>query len=193
LSGLGTQYKYFQTLTIDSGAAWTVGGAATYIAANMTIEGFNNHDRLDLTDLSFNAGDTATVNGGNQLIIDDPSGNITIQMDSSVSGDLFTLVQDSNGDTFIEESDYTPCYCRSIHTPKGEVAVKALKMGNHVTTADGTVPPIKWIGQRSYRDCRRWGMKMRSRSASTPTLSPTMSRHATSMCRPSMRCSRMGC
>ena len=153
ISGFGSQYQGFQTIAIDSGAAWDVGGTIAGFSG-ATIDGFDSHDRLDLTDLTFNGTDTATVNGSNQLVIDDPNGNVTIQMDSNVSGHLFTLVRDSNGDTFAEESNYTPCYLRGtrIRTPEGEVAVEALKIGDRIVTADGNILPLKWIGRRSYRD-----------------------------------------
>jgi hypothetical protein len=153
VKGLGTIYQNFQTVTIDSGAAWDIAGTKAGVDAS-TIQGFNSHDRLDLTDLTFNSGDTATVNGSNQLIIDDAGGNVTIQMDSNVSGHLFTLVNDGNGHTFAEETNYTPCYLRGtrIRTPKGQAAVEDLRIGDLIVTADGAVLPIKWIGRRSYRD-----------------------------------------
>jgi hypothetical protein len=44
------------------------------------------------------------------------------------------------------------CFLRStlIQTPKGEVAVEALAIGDEITCANGTIQPIKWIGRRSY-------------------------------------------
>jgi hypothetical protein len=149
ISGLGTQYKYFYTIAIDSNAAWTVGGA-TVGFNGVTIDGFNSHDRLDLTDLTYGPGGTAIVSG-DDLVID---GSVTIQMDGNIAGDTFQVLSDGTGGSLIEESDYTPCYCRGtrIRTPKGQIAVENLKIGDRVTTADGEILPIKWIGRRSYRD-----------------------------------------
>ena len=61
ISGLGSQYVGFQTVTIDSGASWTVGGSASGFAGE-TIGGFNPHDALDLTNVAFASGETAALN-----------------------------------------------------------------------------------------------------------------------------------
>jgi hypothetical protein len=155
ISGLGTQYAGFQTVAIDNGAIWDIAGSVAGFGG-VTIEGFNSHDRLDLTGLVFEDGDTAMLNGSDQLIIDNADGTAlaTIQLDGSVSGDLFKLVGDGHGGTFAEEDDYTPCYLRRtlIRTTDGEVPVERLKIGHWVVTANGEALPVKWIGRRSYRD-----------------------------------------
>jgi O-antigen biosynthesis protein len=146
ITSFGTQYTGFGAIAIDPGAAWTVAGSKTALEG-ATITGFNSLDTLDLTDLTFHDGETAVLSG-DKLVID---GSVTIQMDSGVTGDTFQVLDDGHGHTLVEE---TPCYCRGtrIRTPKGEVAVEALKIGDRVTTADGTLLPIKWIGRRNYRD-----------------------------------------
>lgn len=37
-----------------------------------------------------------------------------------------------------------------VQTPKGEVAVEKLSIGDLVTTANGAAKPVKWIGRRAY-------------------------------------------
>lgn len=37
-----------------------------------------------------------------------------------------------------------------VRTPRGEVAVEALAIGDEVVTLDGTVQRLKWIGRRAY-------------------------------------------
>jgi len=155
ITGFGAQYQGFQTVTIDSGASWTVAGTiAGFNGA--TIGGFTADDRLDLTDLSFDAGDRIDLNSGTDVLTIRDSGNHvlgTIQLSGDFTGDFFHLVNDGSGGSFIEENT-TPCYCRGtrIRTATGEVAVEALRIGDLVATAAGDALPLKWIGRRSYRD-----------------------------------------
>jgi hypothetical protein len=156
LTGLGSHYQNFQTVTIDTGATWDIAGTVAGFSGT-TIAGFGNHDRLDLTDLNFSAGDTVTLDSGSDLLsIKDTGGTVlaTIQLDVGVAGDLFKLVSDGHGGTFAEESDYTPCYCRGtrIRTPRGDVAVEDLRIGDLITTAAGEALPLKWIGRRAYSE-----------------------------------------
>ena len=153
INGLGSQYTGIGTVTIDAGASWDVAGTKAAFAGT-TIAGFNSHDRLDLTDLTFNGSDSATVNGSNQLVIADAGGYVTIQMDGGVSGQTFQLLNDGHGHTFAEETDYTPCYLKGtrIRTPDGDRPVEDLRIGDRVMTLDGEALPLKWIGRRSYRD-----------------------------------------
>jgi O-antigen biosynthesis protein len=46
----------------------------------------------------------------------------------------------------------TPCYCPGtlIATPRGEVAIEDLAIGDEVVTASGQERSIRWIGRRSY-------------------------------------------
>jgi hypothetical protein len=155
LSGVGTEYLHFQTVTIDSGATWTVAGTKAGFNGT-TIEGFNAHDRLDLTGFGFAAGETAALGGSDLLTITDGDGNVmdTIQLSGDFTGDFFHLAGDGNGGTFVTEDTSPPCYCRGtrIRTPAGEVAVETLRIGDRIMTADGDALPLKWIGRRNYRD-----------------------------------------
>ncbi|HEX4507535.1 MAG TPA: Hint domain-containing protein, partial [Alphaproteobacteria bacterium] len=158
LNGLGSTYKYFGAVTIDSGATWTVAGTkAGFNSA--TITGFGSHDRLDLTDLAFNAGDTVdSVKVGDVsdvLTIKDSHGTplATIYLTGDFAGDFFHLANDTQHGSYITE-DETPCYLRGtlIRTADGEVPVERLRIGHWVVTQNGEARPIKWIGRRSYRD-----------------------------------------
>ena len=81
-------------------------------------------------------------------------GLASIQFDSGIGSDTFKLLSDGHSGTFLEESDYTPCYLKGtlIRTAGGDRRVETLHIGDLVATADGGLLPIKWIGRRSYRD-----------------------------------------
>jgi hypothetical protein len=155
ISGLGTQYIGFQTVAIDSGARWTVGGTeAGFNSA--TIQGFGPDDTLDVSNLTFNGGDSVTLNGSSDLLtIENSTGGTleTIQLAGSFAGDFFHLNPDSGTGTLITENTVA-CYCRGtrIRTAEGDIAVENLRIGHYVITVEGDAWPIKWIGRRSYRD-----------------------------------------
>lgn len=160
LSGLGTHYQYFQTLTIDSGASWDVAGSLSGFQG-VTVAGFTNDDKLDLTDVTFNAGDRADFNSATDVLTIRNSGGSeigTIQLSADFSGDFFHLLDDGNGGTFVEDNE-TPCFCRGtmIRIPSNEIAIEDLRIGDCVTTADGAALSVRWIGRRSYRDWQAIG------------------------------------
>ena len=155
LAGLGSDYVGFQTVTIDSGGSWDIAGSLSGFAG-VTVEGFTSRDTIDLTGLAFDSGDRADLNPSTHVLtIRNSGGGVlgTIQFDGSVTGDFFHLLSDGNNGTFVED-DETPCFCRGTHirTPKGEVPIEALRIGDLVTVAGGPPLPVKWIGRRSYRD-----------------------------------------
>lgn len=155
LAGLGSHYQGFQTITIDSGATWDIAG--TVAAFDSTaIDGFNSHDRLDLTDLAFDAGDTVTLDNGTDLLtIKDSGGGVlaTIQLAGDFTGDFFQLSDDGTGHMLMTE-EATPCFLRGtmIRTAAGDRRVEDLEIGDLVMTAGGEALPLKWIGRRGYRD-----------------------------------------
>ena len=155
LSGLGTEYIGFQTVTIDSGASWEIAGSVAGFGG-VTVAGFTAHDKFDLTDLAFNAGDRVDLNRMTDVLtVRDSGGTVlaTIQLAGDFSGDFFHLSNDGHGHTLMTE-DTTPCFCRGtrIRTPGGDRPVETLRIGDLVTTAGGEALALKWIGRRSYRD-----------------------------------------
>jgi hypothetical protein len=155
ITGFGTHYQGFQTVTIDSGASWTVAGTLAGFNGT-TIQGFDSDDRLDLTNLAFDAGDTVDIDDVTDVLtVKDSHGTVldTIQLSGDFNGDFFHLGTDGNGGSYITE-DNAPCYCRGtrIRTAAGDRPVEGLKIGDRIMTTDGEVLPLKWIGRRSYRD-----------------------------------------
>jgi hypothetical protein len=126
--GIGSQYQNFQTVTIDSGASWTVGGTESGLRSE-TIDGFNSNDRFDVTDLKFSANDAVTLNGSDQLVVDDAGGNLTIQLNASVTGDRFVLADDGHGGTFVE--------ARAIVGPGSTVSGLSASNGGGIIISSG--------------------------------------------------------
>ncbi|HEX4504762.1 MAG TPA: Hint domain-containing protein [Alphaproteobacteria bacterium] len=156
LSGLGSEYKNFQNLVIDSGATWTIAGSVGGIGGTV-IDGFNTHDTLDLTDLTFDAGDTANLNNVTDVLTilagDGTTVLDTIHLAGSFAGKFFHLSDGGSHGTYLTE-DSTPCYLRGtrIRTPGGDRPVEDLKIGDLIAIHGGETLPLKWIGRRGYRD-----------------------------------------
>jgi hypothetical protein len=156
IDGLGGKYSGFRDVTIDSGATWTIAGTIDGFGGTR-IDGFGSADRLDLTDLSFVAGDTAAAGPpdlGNDLVtIKDANGDLlaSISLGGDFTGEFFHLADDGHGGTYITE-DRVPCFCRGtrILTDRGDVTVEDLKIGDFLVTKSGAARPIRWIGKRSY-------------------------------------------
>lgn len=105
LSGLGSKYVGFQTVTIDSGAAWTVSGAKAGFSG-VTVGGFGSGDALDVTDVAFAAGEQATLNASNVLTITNAAGATlaSVQLSGSFSGAQFAVASDGAAGIRITES-----------------------------------------------------------------------------------------
>jgi hypothetical protein len=103
---------------------------------NDIVTDFSTEDTIDLTKFS-GEGITFTQEG-TDVVIDVPGkGTVTV---------LNANVADVQAHTEIA------CLMRGtmVLTPKGEVAVEALAIGDLVTTIDGAAAPVKWIGRRAY-------------------------------------------
>jgi hypothetical protein len=139
-SGLGT-------IAFDAGAHWLVGGNTAGLGNGRTITGFATGDTIDLT--GFVA--VSKTFASNTLVLTDASNNhATLDVVGTFTSSDFHITPDGTGGTDITAP---PCYCAGtlIATPRGEVAVEVLGIGDEVLTLSGEARPIKWIGRRSYR------------------------------------------
>jgi hypothetical protein len=109
LKNLGSQYLGFQTVTIDSGAAWTIAGAKSGFTG-VKIEGFSSKDALDLTNVAFAAGDTATVSGTDVLTVKNAHGTTlaTAQLSGTFTGVKLTVAGDGAAGIKITETASLP-------------------------------------------------------------------------------------
>ncbi len=152
ISGLGTKYLGFQTVTIDSGATWTVAGTIDGFSSE-TIQGFDTRDRLDLTNLGYSADNSFSLSNSDVLTISENGTAVaTIQLSGDFTGEFFHLTDDGNHGSYVTEDGSPVCYCRGtmIRTDRGEIAVEGLRIGDRVIAASGEAKPIRWIGRRSY-------------------------------------------
>ena len=117
------------------------------------IAGFVAGDSIDLAGLAYGAGMTTSY--------DTPSGVLSIlNAGSAVAAlhfgagnaavtDPFHLALDTGGTgTVLTNDSVIPCFLRGtrIRTPRGDIAVEALRAGETVLTMSGDVRPIVWIG-----------------------------------------------
>jgi hypothetical protein len=148
LSGIGTQFQNFEDITFAGGAAWTISGNTTGLAANhgVTISGFAHADTIDLTGF---AATSKTYVAGTGLVLSDGSQSVTLDIAGSFTTSDFSIAGDGTGGTLIED---TACYCPGtlIRTRRGQKNVEELQIGDEVMTAAGVARPVKWIGRRSY-------------------------------------------
>jgi autotransporter passenger strand-loop-strand repeat protein len=95
---------------------------------------------------------TTTSNGYTSATITSGGVSETLTFSGSIASNL-ALNPDGTGGV---ELTYVPCFARGtrVMTERGEVAVEALSIGDHVVTLDGAAVPVVWIGYRTV-DCAR--------------------------------------
>ena len=117
------------------------------VDAGETIDGGGAGDDFDVLDLR----GSAPANGSLQVTFTGP--------DSNGNGfDGFVTYFDQNGNetgtlTFTEIEDVIPCFTPGtmIATPKGEVPVEELEVGDRVITRDNGIQEIRWVGHRAMK------------------------------------------
>jgi len=115
-------------------ATWSAGDSFVITGGTLSNVGVSNGNTLTVADSGTGAG---------------AGGIDTIIFASPITAGGFGIV---NGNTL----QAVACFAAGsrIATDAGSVAVEALRVGDHVTTADGAREPIVWIGQRTV-NCRR--------------------------------------
>ena len=163
ITGIGSQFTGFETIAIDLGASWTIGGGAAGLLNGTHINGVTSRDTIDLTGTlatsdSFNSstGVLTLFNAGNAEI-----GTLQLELNTLIAGTTFAVTSDGNGGTDITTNAI--CYLRgtSIATASGEMAVEEIKIGDLVATRAGGLRPVRWIGRQSF--ARRFVRNNRSK------------------------------
>ncbi len=172
LTGIGTQFVGFNTITVDAGSAWTLTGNNT-IAAGQTLNDFatlivngsfvdNGVVNADPSTIMYDSAVTGTgtidIGAGSTVIFNaSVASSITIDFLSTTG----TIIENApllfNNPTIVGTGTIIiACFAKGtrILTPRGEIAVETLREGDLVITAEGEDAPIKWIGTRKL-DLRR--------------------------------------
>ncbi len=116
-----------------------------------TIAGFVSGNTIDLTNTVHQAGDHAHLLAGNTLEVIANGSTFDLHLTGDFTGEFFHLASNGALGTTITENSIA-CYLRGtlIETPRGELPIEQLSIGDLVTTLFGTARSIKWIGRRSY-------------------------------------------
>lgn len=154
ISNLGS-FTNFGTLTFDPLAQWLVSGASTGLLSTATISGFGSGDTLAMPG-TLSISHSSSSGGATKLTL---SNAATLTFAGTISN---FQTSTSGGVTDLT----TLCFCRgtSIRTPKGEVQVEQLAVGDMVTTYDDTMRVITWIGKGEVLATRG------KRSVATPVI-----------------------
>jgi hypothetical protein len=146
LSGVGSEYLNFGSITFDTGAEWLLAGSTAGLASGQTISNFTGADTIQLTGL------TETVqsySGGVLSLIGDVSVSLNLPGSFTTASFVATPVAGSTDITLA-------CFAAGtrVRTERGEIAVERLRVGERVVTVSGSAQPIVWIGRRTVRCAR---------------------------------------
>ncbi len=162
-------YGSVTSSTVDNGGTEILftGGTGAFNLVNsggtLILSGGTATDTTIATDgtviaetLTFDAGMTGTITGGELVVSDAGTTVFTLQVDGDYSGDTVHVTEATDGST-----ELTLCFYpgTSIATPEGATAVEALRPGDLVRTANGVLP-VRWIGQNHI--ATRFADKQRS-------------------------------
>ena len=148
LSGIGTQFNAFSTISFEPGASWLISGTTIGLAAGQVINGFEQGDSIVLTGFSASSGTFSGTHGGLTLT------NGTVSKILDIVGSFTTAnfsISSSATATTIALQPNAPCFVAGtrVLTPRGEVAVEDLAIGDMVITLQGKDRPIIWVGHRT--------------------------------------------
>lgn len=147
LSGFGSQFLNFDELVFNPGATWTVEALLSGIDGAVQTSGFTLGDALVLQGESITS--LRYVSGANEVALTIGSTQDVIQViNGTYAGDQFvSSFADGNSTITLEP---IACFAEGtrILTPKGEIAVEDIGIGDEVVVHGGGTASIKWIGYR---------------------------------------------
>jgi hypothetical protein len=140
---MGGSFTGFNTISFGS-AAWTLEGTASELANSETISGFALHDTIALDGFTATS---ETYISGTGLELGNGTTEVTLDITGSFSGNPFSFSDTSKGTSIT-----ALCYLRGTHilTPRGEIPVESLNIGDTVVTRYNGLQKIKFLGRQSY-------------------------------------------
>ncbi len=114
-----------------------------------TISGFGADDTIQFADLTYSQDDRITIGTPDEVTIT-AGGTVYNLVIEGAASDPLLLVVGANGSGLALLDTALPCFAAGtrILTPRGEVAVEDLAVGDTVITSTGDDAPIIWIGRR---------------------------------------------
>jgi hypothetical protein len=101
ITGIGTQFENFTTITIDTKAQWTLVGNASGLASGETITGFLHGDEIDLTGIAATSGSfahgTLSLYGANHML----DAKLLLSEPASITSANFSLSSNNAGGVLI--------------------------------------------------------------------------------------------
>lgn len=153
LSSFGSEFTGFSTIVVDSHADWTLTGSLAEFSG-VPIQGVEYGTTLDIsnpgiTSEKFTNG-TLSFYGASGLV-----GQLLVPEANTITNANFTLTSDGAGGVLVS-NDIALCFRAGtlIRTPRGEVPVEDLKVGDTVGTLFRGDAPIVWVGRRTF-NCTR--------------------------------------
>ncbi len=151
ITGIGSQFTGFETINIDAGASWTLGGDSSGLLNGIQIDGVTSLDTIDLTGTLATSG---TYDAGTGVLTlfgaDGEIGELHLAVADEVPGTTFAVTSDGNGGTDITTNAI--CYLRGtrLATALGERLVEDIAIGDLVVTRNGGLQPVRWVGRQSF-------------------------------------------
>jgi hypothetical protein len=141
---MGASFSGFSGIQFATGSEWTLMGGQADLAGTEAIGGFVLGDTIDLEGFSFSS-DTYVAGVG--LELSGVAGVETLALSGAFATSDF-VVSNVAGDM----TQVVLCYLAGtmLLTPRGEVAIETLAIGDVLVTRFGGLRAIKWIGRQSF-------------------------------------------
>jgi autotransporter passenger strand-loop-strand repeat protein len=126
------------------------------VMPSTAIIGFSGTDAIDLASVSYTGSGTVSLNSStNILTVTENGSSYDLQLFGHYAGTTFSLTPDAGSGTSVGITN-VPCFATGtrIMTPRGDIAVEALVIGDLIHTHGGGLARATWIGHRRVDCCR---------------------------------------